>query len=377
MFGYANAGTIPRENTSRLGNDLADVSHLISDGPTIPLYRLFNPNTTRHLYTTSYQEYSHLGSIGWHQEGIAWHTPLSGRPVHRLFHGGIDAHLFTADQNEIRVLVERGWNDEGVLFYCAKGQVNNSEKIRLFHPGARVHLFTADRNEVNVLRDRGWNVEGTGFYGFGISSSIVAAIEQFREDSARYFIELLNEYRASKIVGEVVFCSVWADGTRHYITITEDRRRPIPRSSTRTLEQAAQIRARESIDLFDHIRPCGGSNSGLIRGLNPNYFMSSGSLTSVAGTTILYMGGEVRITTSPRSVAEMSLWSWQSSTAGHHGALLSANVSEITVTETGPHTATVAYPLVAGYGVGLWHISTDGAVLANAYWFAGFVMNHN
>ena len=373
MFSYANAGALLKENTSILGDDLTDVSHLISEGPTIPLYRLFNPNTIRHLYTTNYQEYSYLGSIGWQQEGIAWHTPLSGRPVHRLFHRGIDAHLFTADQNEIRVLVERGWNDEGVLFYCAQGQVNNSEKIRLFHPEARVHLFTADRHEVNVLRGRGWNVEGTGFYGFGISSSIVAAIEQFREDSARYFIELLNEYRASKSVGEVVFCSFREDGTRHYITITEDRRRPIPRSSTRTLEHAAQIRARESLELWSHTRPCGGSNGGLIMEINPNYFMTTGGLTSAPRTTIAYIGGEVRVTDSPRSVAEVSLWSWQGSTTGHHGDLL----SESTVIFTGPHTSSVAYPLVAGYGIGLWHISSDGATLANAYWFAGFVMDHN
>ena len=136
---------------------------------TIPLWRMFNPSLNQHLWTTCSNEYRLLATRGWRQEGIAWHTPRTGRPVHRLFHPGIIRHHYTADQNEIRVLRGRGWNDEGVIFFCASPNVRPGEGIRmtrLFHPGSLKHLHTADANEVRILTTRyGWRNEGESFVG--------------------------------------------------------------------------------------------------------------------------------------------------------------------------------------------------------------------
>ena len=140
--------------------------------PSVPLYRMFHPEINQHLWTTCANEYEVLATRGWNQEGIAWHTPTTGRPVHRLFHEGIVRHHYTADKNEIRVLQERGWNDEGPLFYCASPDVKTHEGIRmtrLFHEDTLKHLHTADANEVRILTtEHGWNNEGESFVGLPV-----------------------------------------------------------------------------------------------------------------------------------------------------------------------------------------------------------------
>ena len=137
--------------------------------PTVPLWRMYNEGINQHLWTTCENEYNVLADYGWRQEGIAWHTPTTGRPVHRLFHEGIIRHHYTADQNEVRVLRERGWNDEGVLFFCADPNVGPNEGIRmtrLYHEDALKHLHTADAHEVHVLTTQhGWRNEGESFVG--------------------------------------------------------------------------------------------------------------------------------------------------------------------------------------------------------------------
>lgn len=39
---------------------------------TIPMYRLFNPNSGEHFYTRDTGERDHLRKIGWNYEGIGW-----------------------------------------------------------------------------------------------------------------------------------------------------------------------------------------------------------------------------------------------------------------------------------------------------------------
>ena len=130
----------------------------------INLYRLYNPFTNRHLYTIDKNEYEHLGTIGWNQEGVAWVTPSVGIPVKRLFHPGIDAHHFTLDMNEYNHLVANGWNSEGTLFFSYEGETRVGKR-RLFNPFDLRHLYTADLNEYNILQGLGWRSEGIGFYG--------------------------------------------------------------------------------------------------------------------------------------------------------------------------------------------------------------------
>ena len=44
------------------------------------LYRLYNPNSGEHLYTSDISEESYLAAIGWVDEAEAWKTPEKGEP---------------------------------------------------------------------------------------------------------------------------------------------------------------------------------------------------------------------------------------------------------------------------------------------------------
>ena len=44
-----------------------------ADG-NVPVYRLYNPGSGEHIYTTNFAEYQRVGTAGWHQEGIAWYS---------------------------------------------------------------------------------------------------------------------------------------------------------------------------------------------------------------------------------------------------------------------------------------------------------------
>jgi hypothetical protein len=89
----------------------------------VPYYRLYNPYSFQHHWTTDVSEYNALGAIGWSKEGIDGYVlPAQGTgsvPLYRLYlnaNGGL--HLWTTDANEKNVLTtSQGWKDEGIAGY--------------------------------------------------------------------------------------------------------------------------------------------------------------------------------------------------------------------------------------------------------------------
>lgn len=137
------------------------------------VYRLYNPSTSEHLYTTDKNEYETLyRKHGWGQEGIAWKAPRTGTPVYRLYQPGLDNHLYTTDQNEIKVLTSRyGWKkDNGgqPVFYSG----GSTPIYRVYNAGLRgLHHLTTDLNEYNTLPKYGWAKEGQKLSGLGVGST--------------------------------------------------------------------------------------------------------------------------------------------------------------------------------------------------------------
>lgn len=137
------------------------------------IYRLYNPSTSEHLYTTDKNEYETLyKKHGWGQEGIAWKAPRSGTPVYRLYQPGLDNHLYTTDQNEIKVLTSKyGWKkDNGgqPVFYSG----GSTPIYRVYNKGLRgLHHLTTDLNEYNTLPKYGWAKEGQKLSGLGVGST--------------------------------------------------------------------------------------------------------------------------------------------------------------------------------------------------------------
>lgn len=130
---------------------------------TQAVYRLYNPNTNEHLYTTDKNEYDTLWKkYGWGQEGIAWYAPKSGTAVYRLYQPSLKNHLYTTDKNEVNTLCSKyGWkkDNNGQPVYYSGGSV---PIYRVYNAGLNgMHHLTTEVNEYNTLPKYGWQQEGS------------------------------------------------------------------------------------------------------------------------------------------------------------------------------------------------------------------------
>lgn len=84
------------------------------------MYRLYNPNSGEHFYTSSIVERDHLISVGWNDEGIGWYSDEEQLvPLFRQYNPNAIAgsHNYTTSQVENDSLVLVGWNGEGIGWY--------------------------------------------------------------------------------------------------------------------------------------------------------------------------------------------------------------------------------------------------------------------
>ena len=133
-----------------------------------PMYRLYNPNSGEHFYTSNPAERSNLISIGWNDEGIGWYAPShSNTPVYRLYNPNAGEHHYTTSLAERDNLLSLGWNDEGIGWYS-----DDYERVplyRQYNPNefANNHNYTTSRAENDWLVSLGWQAEDIGWYGVG------------------------------------------------------------------------------------------------------------------------------------------------------------------------------------------------------------------
>lgn len=127
-----------------------------------PVYRLYNPSTTEHLYTTDGNEVRVLStSRGWTFEGTSFYEPLSGTQVERLFNPSWGIHHYTEDAYEIGVITtQQGWQLDSSSTWFTSGGIIDIH--RLWNASLGQHLYTTDENEVRVLTtQQGWVEEHT------------------------------------------------------------------------------------------------------------------------------------------------------------------------------------------------------------------------
>jgi hypothetical protein len=141
-------------------------------------YRLYSPVTLEHLYTSQY-EYQYLSNqidpncCGWTAEGAiykVWSGPgtygaKAAVPSYRLYNPASSQHHWTTDLNEYNVLPAYGWTQEGIDSYVLPSAVPGAIPVyRLFLAGVGVHLWTIDANEWSYLSTHGWTSEGIAWY---------------------------------------------------------------------------------------------------------------------------------------------------------------------------------------------------------------------
>lgn len=86
--------------------------------PSKPVYRLYCDIQGEgfHYWTTDHGEYVRLGSA-WHKEGIGfWTSSSADTPVYRLYNPNSSQHMYTTNKGEYDSVVAAGWRGEGVQF---------------------------------------------------------------------------------------------------------------------------------------------------------------------------------------------------------------------------------------------------------------------
>lgn len=131
---------------------------------SVPMYRVYDPNSGEHVYTGSVEERDFLVSAGWNYEGVAFNFPLIGTPVYRLYNPVSGDHLYTMDEDEKARLIAEGWNNEGVAFNSAPDDC--IPQYRMWNPNAvrGAWHFTGSVEERNWLLSLGWQAQGIGWY---------------------------------------------------------------------------------------------------------------------------------------------------------------------------------------------------------------------
>ncbi len=131
---------------------------------SVPMFRMYDPNSGEHFYSGAELERDFLVEAGWHYEGVGFNFPEEGAPVHRLYDPVHGEHLYTMDEAEMNKLLAEGWNYEGVAFNSAgSGEV---PQYRLHNPNAKRggYHFTGSEVERDLLISLGWIPQGIGWY---------------------------------------------------------------------------------------------------------------------------------------------------------------------------------------------------------------------
>lgn len=161
---------VPDATAPDAGNPGDDAATSVPQAPVAPepsfedshanIYRLYNPNSGEHFYTSDLNEATSIAGVGWRWEGIGWLAPVSGVPVYRLYNPNSGDHHYTMDEHEQDELARLGWMREGVSW---RSEEEAGVLIsRLYNPNAQTgtHHYTADANEYATLPSIGWSAEG-------------------------------------------------------------------------------------------------------------------------------------------------------------------------------------------------------------------------
>ena len=146
---------------------LGSTNFTVKGQESMAMYRLYNPNSGEHFYTSNQGEKSHLVSVGWNYEGIGWIAPLTGKPIYRLYNKNAGDHHYTGSEKERDDLVKLGWSYEGIAWYTAPS-ASGKPQYRLYNPnctGAGAHHYTGSTKERDDLVVFGWKYEGIAWYG--------------------------------------------------------------------------------------------------------------------------------------------------------------------------------------------------------------------
>ncbi len=137
-------------------------------GDKVPLYRLANPATGDHMFTTQFSAVTSAEGQGWKDEGVAAYlmkTQVPGtEPFYQLVKG--NDHFYTANPSERDQLLSQGFQDGGVAGYIASTQQPGTVPLyRMVGTKSALHFYTTNQQEVSFAQSQaGYRMEGIAGY---------------------------------------------------------------------------------------------------------------------------------------------------------------------------------------------------------------------
>lgn len=137
------------------------------------VYRLFNQNSGRHLFSSNQEEIDIITGQGWVNEGAAYRSPANANTdLHRfvMTNGG---HFYTANIEEKNILSQDlSFTYEGVAYqvYSTAEPPQGSIPVVRYLSNAGSHLYSTSQFEQNMLdASSQWQNEGIAWYVDNIS----------------------------------------------------------------------------------------------------------------------------------------------------------------------------------------------------------------
>ena len=167
---------------------------------TIPVYRLYNPNSGEHFYTVNGYERENLIINGWNDEGIGFYESGEGDDVYRVYNPNTGEHHYTINSYERTNLIAHGWKNEGVSF-----KSDSQHRLTVYraynpHAYANNHNYTVSLGEQNVLLSLGWYNENLGWYA-SAEGDPSALLPGFYHYSLPYYSQLDGRWRYQRFGG--------------------------------------------------------------------------------------------------------------------------------------------------------------------------------
>ncbi len=135
----------------------------------VAMYRLYNPYTHEHLFTTDAAEKDNLVTLGWNFEGIPGKVYMHGEKggVYRLYNPTTGEHHYTTKEDEVAECVKAGWKNEGVKFFSVLDKDKQTVgMVSMYNPYEQkfYHHYTADADEIAKMVKAGWIKEEVKWY---------------------------------------------------------------------------------------------------------------------------------------------------------------------------------------------------------------------
>lgn len=134
------------------------------------IYKLYNPNSGEHFYTTSLGEARADQKAGWTYEGVAFYAPSqpTDTPVYRLSNPNTGERFYTDKLAEVNNLVQQKWVNEGIAWYSG----GSLAVYRLSNPQEKSfnHTYTSSGGERQSLVSNGWKDEGICWFSLDPST---------------------------------------------------------------------------------------------------------------------------------------------------------------------------------------------------------------